>query len=283
MIGGWFCDIDKIKAKIAQYSSERNQNLQKMETIATNCNNTVLEHDKESRMIEDIFQFLDYMGISRDKFPFRQSELDRDGLSELKKKQDSIRDENTSVIEEIEMYQRYLAYIEIIKKSWGSMLNNREKTKRYISDYEFLEDLYILSISADKNINGRVISEYTSYVDIINLFTVENMKKSGHPLNDKALDDGKAELISAICRVSWEYYYLSSLADRINELAELKYRSMIREIKKTEKNNPIILAWKKDIQTISKSQHKDNAFYRYYEDALPDSEIEKVNYFISKI
>ena len=285
VIDGWFHEIDKIKDHINEYQTEHNGNIQKIQSIDMDRDSTVSEHDNTSKMIADIYEFMGYIGVSKDKLPYKPKELDKDELVGFDEKQDEIREDDLFVREEIDMYQRYLDSLNIIKNSWGKMLNNREKTNHYISGYEFVEDIYILTLSAAEKYNdtSRNINEYTSYLDILELYTVDNLKKAGHPLDDEALDDGNAELIAAVCRASWEYCYLKNLADWVNHCAEIKFRSMLRNIKKKEKDNPIIQAWKKDTLAIAKTDYKDSPFYLYYKDLLTDSELEKVNFFIGKI
>lgn len=283
----WLSEEESMDNNILRLRAEFRENLQKQEILNNNIHSIVSDHANASRLINEIYEFMDYIGVSRDKLPFEVEEIDNDEIENIKNQEERIWEEDQLTIEKIEMYKLYLELIRNQRAGGAGIAELRKKTGRYITDFELFIDIFQLNckaISLVRNSRSRCNDyEYGAYTDALRIFSIDNMKSLGHPSDDEAWKDGKAELVLAICRVSWELQYLTKLADRVGHYTILKDRRRLQQLKKSEKNNSVIYAWNSDTYAIEHSVQKDNVFYKTYKRILSDSKKNDIDYFISQI
>lgn len=237
-----------------------------------------------SDALKDIKEFAAMLGIEPKDIPF--------SIESNSYEMESIRSNKAEMYKEYklleareEMYTNYLAIISAAKNS-EDMFELRKKQGRYRSDLEFFEDIYILQLLALKAFNKsyRMDYEYRKYTDAIDYFTPENMIKIGHVSTDDELEDGTAENICKICRISWERDYLTKLADQVNLCERIKDRRGVRKLKKDESYNSVIRRWSNDTNELDSDEYfKESIYYELYRSVLSEEEERDINYFIRSL
>lgn len=233
--------------------------------------------------LKDILEFADMLNISHADIPF-SVESDSYETESILKEMFEMRKEYDLLDAREKMYTNYLAIISAAKSS-GDMFALREKQGRYRSDLEFYEDIYIMQILASKAFKESfgMEYEYRKYVDAIDVFSPTMMVKVGHVSGDDELEDGTAENICKICRISWARDYLTHLADHVNLLERIKDRRGVRKLKKDEAYNSVIRVWTNDTNKLdSDESFKDTVYYKLYRSVLSSEEERDIDYFHQK-
>ena len=281
----WLSEEASIKNNILKFQSEHDENTQTIEELQSTVYSMVSDNKDESELINDIYDFMDYIGVSREKLPFKAEELDRATITEIENQLNEICKQDKVTMERIGMYKLYLEIIKSQRIGGGDIHKLRAEMKRYRSDYELYIDAFLLNAKALSLVKNSRYSEYeySAYTDALSVFSEEEMKALGHPSGDSVWKDGTANLVVAVCRVSWEYYYLCKLAEKIEYYKLIKDKRGLKQIKKSEGWNPVISAWRRDTSEIEDSTQKDSVFYKIYKNIITYKVENDIDYFINKI
>ena len=281
IVGKWLEEEENIRHIIANLQDKHNNYVNELLVLKSNSSRIVSEHDSKAKDIADIYEFMDFIKVSRDKLPFKAEELDHDIISDNNNKQNIIEVDDNKTKKNIEMYQHYLQIIESVKRRCTNITQLRNVSGYYDSQCELVIDAYILNDIAKSKFKYSQYEEYEykKYTEAISVFSKENMKKVGHPSNDNVWVNGMADLVVAICRVSWQRDYFTKFVDQYNKY-DKTFKHMTRKLLKNERNNPIVGEWLNDNEIINLSSQKNNIFYKQYRQILSVDNEEDINGFI---
>lgn len=229
--------IEKLKIKKAAIEDK----IKKVGQMLDNGDSEV----EKSKVIND---FLDMIGSDKRVSSGYTQEVKRILNSNVEKDNDALETINSHI-------KKYSAYSRIMNNINGGIHKNNinggihkkvddRENPTYISDYEFYCDVYLLNGYAKKFYEESYNQEYNyeKYKKSLSVFTIENMKKVGHPINDKALTNGVGEMVCAICRMSWEIQYAIDVYERQKSLTSpwgIKNKIFLNE----EKRKGMLLEW----------------------------------------
>ena len=278
IVRSWLEEEDRIRQNIVNFQDKHNENLKELSMLESDSSRIVFEHDNKAKDIDDIYGFMDSIGVSRDKLPFEAEELDYDKISDINNQQNKIEVDDNNTLKKIVMYQHYLQIIESIKRRCTNITELRKVPECYNSQYELVIDAYILNDIAKSKFNNSPYHdyEYKKYTEAISVFSTENMKKFGHPLDDNVWVNGMADLVVAICRVSWQRDYFTKFVDQYNKY-DKTFKRMAGKLEKNERKNPIVREWKCDTKIINLSSKRNNFFYEQYRQILSVASEEEIN------
>ncbi len=261
---------------IKKYKAEVDELQQKLHSVESDRASAATETNEDNHKISVIFEFMDTIGVEKEYFPFEKEQVDVFKDFTLGMQIDEYKEQLKVAEDRLEMYTDYYNFMRE-NSSWTKNIP-RHNHNRYISTEEFYIDICYLYLKA-RQIGGGIGFIYEKeYIKAINCFTVEAMKAVGHPDNDIALENGTAEMIAAICRVSWEYAFLDDLANMFLKASTAEKHNL----KKEHKSSPIFDMWFEDTNYIDKVEDTESTFCRAYRKVLPPKKIADVNYFIKK-
>lgn len=205
-----------------------------------NANKTSVE---KSKVIND---FLDMIGSDKRVSSAYTQEVKRILYSNVEKGNDALETINSL----IRMYSAYSRIMNKINRGINIDVDDRENPT-YISDYEFYCDVYLLNGYAKKFYEESYDQEYNyeKYKKSLSVFTIENMKKVGHHINDKALTNGVGEMVCAICRLSWGIQYAIKVYEKQVSLTS-RWRNDNRIFLKEEKRKKVLPEWFSDNRNL---------------------------------
>lgn len=240
---------------------------------------------KQREIIEEIYDFMDYIGVAHDKLT-GDCNLGVIGIQD--KKIEEIERKIICTSQRLKSYQKYRDILSRMKEPdemeyFDEFVREPKDTEgEYNPYYEFCIDIYILQHRALSKIKKSKYEEweYHTYIEILELFSVENMIKVGHPKDDNNLKNGNAEYVAAICRCSWARHYLKRLSQAVKKATKLGANLFLERLKIYERANPIVLAWIEDSAFI---EHKGmySEFSKKYYEIMTHSEEAEINDFIS--
>ena len=241
------------------------------------------EYETEMERFRDVYAFMDYIKISKDALPFklRSNIAEKSGYEQRIKDLQSKNENIQSVIDAYNLYLQQFANMQDKEK----LYELRTLTKRYVSDYEFLIDMSLLNHKAFEVVKASGYSEdkFRAYSSLFDIFSIDNLKSLGHPQSDAALSNKTADLVLAICRLSWEIHYYQELR-RFCELHRSDFGFFKKNPIKTEtKFNSVITRWKVDSSFIDKWENKENAFFKDYRSQVSVEKEKEISLFFDDV
>ena len=251
------------------------------------CENEYNEVNKIIDSIENIYRFMDTISVSREVLPYKYSDEEVKKNDELEQRINDLKQElnvSKEYIQSIKNYQIRINYMQS-KSNFESLCIPRGSETITIPELELYIDMYRLQKKAielyeKKNFYSFNLSEYEK---IVNIFTVENMMEEGHP--DKILYGDEAELVCAICRISWEWKYMIALREAFSLYkpklfsANLDYRKILKDAQKCS----ILSAWRKDTVFIEEKKELMPIYYEIYRMMLSESEEREISGFALEV
>lgn len=265
--------------------NEHDDNINDSNQLADEVNLALENYENAEKMYRTVYDFMDYIGVNKELLPFHIMALDSEKIEEMEAEIHEIEEKDRGVYEQQLMYLRYYNILQAIRNhnTIRDILAIRKDTNLYITEYELYIDVFMLHSLALESISKTKYSleHYMAYKEAIELFNVNNMISYGHPKQDLAFQDGKAELVMAICRISWELYYLENLADVIEQYHSMSNgRKAIKEIKKSERNNSVFNLWIRDISMADTANDELNVFLKAYKENITETLKQDIEYFI---
>ncbi len=260
-----FCEYERtIISEIQKLESASLEIEEKISYIEEENSDIIERYNNNKDLFEDVFRFMDYIGVEREALPFKKDEIDQNHLNELQKKREELTEYQDKMHQLIRMYKNYLVLIGRIKKDEDIDEYRTDAIGCYNSFFEYSLDIYQMNKSALSYWDQFRADNYAQYIKVVDTFTFENMCLLKHPSCDDSFNNGIGELVITICRASWEYKYLSELCDHWQCLNNLKKKHELRIIQKREKNNVIMRYWDTDTRLIDQSKYTDSEFYKIY-------------------
>lgn len=243
-----------------------------------------------------ISNFLEYIGanpcVLEKYFPKPvQNDDVRSNIAESKK---YIIEQHRDAKTKKEVYQAYLYIFVRLKDGNYDFIEERIQRDKYISSNESYIDIFIMGELAKKHFDESSYDEYNyrRYAKVLDVFSPNMMKKLNHPVSDAIFTNGEAELICAICRLSWEIYYFDRLSERIlqmnNEIQcqkgfeKMSAKNKREKLLKDSSFNSIFRQWEVDIDTVMNYEN-DTVFLNIFNEIVSTSEISQYKRFVDEL
>ncbi len=272
-----------IKRWIENEERSIKNNLEEIEGIETDILWCDDEYETEMAIFSDVYAFMDYIKVSKDKLPFKiqSNTAEKSGYEQRIK---VLQSENVKIQSVIDVYNLYLQQFANMQNE-ERLYELRTLTKRYVSDYEFLIDMCLLNHKAVEIVKASGYSEdkFRAYSNLFDIFSIDNIRSLGHPESDVALSSKTADLVLTICRLSWEIHYYQELK-RFCELHRSDFGFFKKNPIKTEtKFNYVISKWKTDSAFIDKCENKENTFFIDFRNQVPVEKEKEIRLFFDEV
>lgn len=293
IVNYWVSRESDIKETLNSLLSEHRQNMRQIDELKRSNENIEGEYDNLQKKYNDVYSFMEMVGISKEKLPFAEPSLDQESIMDADYESSMIEADDVVLKDRITMYQSYIDEIESVKNRNFS-LDYKRRRSRYISDYELFSEIYYLESIARKKCESSSYSDYMyeKYSGAIGIYNTDNLIKVGHSEKDDIFSNGTANLVCSICKISWMITYLEALERKINELLsskqgkslldKIKIDGEISKIKKVSSNSLISILLTYELIQIDSYKDK-SIFLDIFKEVVDEEKLRHITRFASDV